>query len=243
MFGSGKDDKSAIGATPAKRALDQAQDGEDTGWIGAQAGYLVRRLLDVGIDGRGPFDSAAEVAAKALRKAGGNGEKAIDHIVASHLKMAGVSGFITSLGGYFTMPISLPTNVAGFYVLATRMTAAVATVRGYDLDQPVIRSAVLLSLVGADADDLLAKAGIVSPSGRLTALATERLPNTALMLMNKAIGFKILTTAGKQGLTRFGRNVPLVGGVLGGGLDAWLIHRIATSARTEFPPLARQLER
>lgn len=243
MFGIGKGDKDAIEGIPVKRALDQAQEPEDQGWIGAQASYLVRRLLDVGIDGRGPFDSAAEVAARALRAADGHSERAIKRIVSSSLKIAGVSGFVTGLGGYFTMPISLPANVAGFYILATRMTAAIATVRGHDLSQPHVRSAVLLSLVGADADDLLAKAGVVSPSGRLTSLATEQLPGTALMLVNKAIGFKIVTTAGKQSFARFGRNVPLVGGAVGGGLDAWLIHRIAENARSEFPPAAPQLER
>lgn len=67
------------------------------------------------------------------------------------------NGFVTSLGGFITMPVALPANVTGFYLLATRMVAAVAKARGYDLTQPHIRSAVLLSLVGADADDLLSQ--------------------------------------------------------------------------------------
>ena len=122
-----------------------------------------------------------------------------------------------------------------------RMVAAVAKARGYDLTQPHIRSAVLLSLVGADADDLLAKAGVVVPTGRLTALAAERLPGPALMVVNKAIGFRILATSGKSIFKRFGRNVPLIGGAVGAGLDGWVLHKIADKAREEFVTAAPQI--
>jgi len=154
--------------------------------------------------------------------------------VKSHLKLAAGSGFVTSLGGFITLPVALPANVAGFYVLATRMVAAIAKVRGHDLSRPQVRSAVLLTLVGADADDLLAKAGMVAPTGRLTALAAERLPGPALMVVNKAVGFRLLASTGKSVFGRFGRNVPLVGGVVGAGLDGFLMHRIAENARREF---------
>jgi hypothetical protein len=36
-------------------------------------------------------------------------------------------------------------------------------------------------------------------------------------------------------LTRFGKSVPLVGGVIGAGLDTYLIGRIADHAKEEFP--------
>ena len=133
------------------------------------------------------------------------------------------------------MVVALPANVLGFYVLATRMSAAVARLRGYDLAQPEIRSAVLLSLVGADAQDLLAKAGVVAPTGRLAGMAAQRLPGPALMVVNKAVGFRILSTAGKGVFTRFGKAVPVVGGAVGAGMDLWLMRQIGAHVRTEFP--------
>lgn len=136
---------------------------------------MVEKVLDVGIDGKGPFDSAHEIATRALKKHP-KPDDAVDAIVKSHLKLAAGSGFVTSLGGFITLPVALPANVAGFYVLATRMVAAIAKVRGHDLSRPQVRSAVLLTLVGADADDLLAKAGMVAPTGRLTALAAGASP-------------------------------------------------------------------
>ena len=244
LFGFGKDDakdaKDQIAQT--KSALEQAQEApKDQGFVGNSATKMVENLLDTGIDGKGPFDSAAKVAASALRKNNGNAEGAVDDIVKSHLKLAAAGGFVTSLGGFITLPVSLPANVLGFYLIATRMTGAIAQVRGHDLSQPQIRTAVLLTLVGADADDLLAKAGMVAPAGRLTNLAAQRLPGPALMVVNKAIGFRLLSTAGKKTFARFGRNVPIVGGVVGAGLDGWLLKRISDNARREFPTPTAQI--
>ena len=232
LWGIGKKDD-------RRRALDRAGTQDEPG-VGGAAQALVQRLLEVGIDGRGPFASARQVADEALGQSP-DPEAAVGVIAARHLRIAGASGFVTSLGGFVTLPVALPANVAGFYLLATRMTAAIAAARGYDLSQRPIRTAVLLTLVGADADDLLARAGIAAPTGRLTALATQRLPGPALMVVNKAVGFRILSTAGRDVFSRFGRAVPVVGGAVGAGMDAWLIHRIAEHAKEEFPPPAPQL--
>ncbi len=233
MFGIGKDSKAE-----REGALDQARAGARERGGAAQA--LVQKLIEVGIDGRSRFDSAQAVADQALRE-GGDPERAVKAIVGRHLKLASASGFVTSLGGFVTMPVALPANITGFYVLATRMTAAIAAVRGHDIADRQIRTAVLLSLVGTDADEVLKKAGLVAPGGRLVALASQRLPGPALLVVNKAVGFRILTSAGRDVFARFGRAVPLVGGAFGAGLDAYLMSRLADHAKQEFPPAAPQI--
>jgi hypothetical protein len=67
---------------------------------------------------------------------------------------------VTGLGGFVTMPVALPVNIAEFYIQATRMVGGIATLRGYDLADPQVRTAVMLTLVGARADEVLAKAGL-----------------------------------------------------------------------------------
>lgn len=204
---------------------------------GGVANRMVARLLDVGIDGRGRFDSAQKVADAALAGQP-DADAAVDAIVRSHLRLAAAGGFVTGLGGFVTMPVALPANVAGFYLVATRLVACIAGARGYDVRQPEVRSAVLLTLVGADADTVLKKAGYAS-TGRLAGLAAQRLPGPVLMAVNKGVGFRLLSQVGKKSLTRFGKGVPLAGGVVGAGLDRYLMHRIANHARHEFPPRAR----
>jgi len=200
---------------------------------------VFERLMDVGIDGKGRFDSAQKVA-DAARVAHSDAERAIDAIVRSHLRLAAAGGFVTSLGGFVTMPIALPANVLEFYLVATRMVAGIASTRGYDIFQPEVRSAVLLALVGADSDDLLKKAGYAS-TGRLAGLAVERLPGPVLLAVNKGVAFRLLNQVGKKSLARFGKAVPLAGGVIGAGVDTYLLNRIAAHARLEFPPVVRQV--
>lgn len=199
------------------------------------------RLLDVGIDGKGQFDSAQKVADDAIAEHP-EAERAIDAIVRSHRNLAAAGGFVTSLGGFVTMPIALPANVLEFYLVATRMVAGIASTRGYDIVRPEVRSAVLLALVGADSDDLLSKVSDAS-TGRLTGMAFQGLPGPVLLAVNKGVGFRLLIRVGKRSLTRFGKAVPLAGGVIGAGLDAYLLNRIADHARREFPPMVLGLEK
>jgi hypothetical protein len=200
---------------------------------------VFEHVLDVGIDGRGRFDSAKEVAADAL-VANADSERALDAIVRSHLLYVAAGGFVTGLGGLVAMPIALPANVLEFYLVATRMVAAMASTRGYDIDRPDVRSAVLLALVGADADDLLKTAGYAN-TGWVASLAIERLPGPVLLAVNKGVGFRLLGQVGRKSLTRFGMVVPVVGGVVGAAVDAYLLKRIADHARLEFPPTKPQV--
>lgn len=232
-LGFGKEQKQQVEQT--RTALEQARNPEEQGALSSSVSKVVEGLLDTGIDGKGPFDSAAQVADAALAKHGGDVEKAVDEVLRDHLKLGAASGFLTNLGGFVTLPVALPANVLGFYMIATRMSAAVARLRGYDITDPQIRSAVLLSLVGADSQDLLAKAGMVAPTGRLAGLAAQRLPGPALMVVNKAVGFRILSTAGKKTFSRFGKSIPFVGGAVGAGMDGWLLKQLADHVRTEFP--------
>ncbi|GAB3874946.1 EcsC family protein [Terrabacter terrigena] len=244
MFGWGRDETVEASDATAKRvrdaknagALERAAQPVEGGLSGA-ATRLVERLLDVGIDGKGPFESAHRVAEKALEQAHGDRDQALRILMRDHRQLGAVGGFATGLGGFFTMPISLPANVLEFYLLATRMTAATAKVRGYDVDQPEIRSAVLLTLTGADSDDLLKKAGLQAAGGKLSSLAFERLPAPALMVLNKAVGFRLLGRIGQGTFAKLGRAVPLVGGLIGAGVDVYMLGRIGKQAAKEFPPV------
>lgn len=211
----------------------------EDGPLDSLANAFVGKLLDFGIDGIGPVDSSAQVVAKARGKHGSDVDKAIDEIVGDHVKKAAVGGFVTGVGGIFTMPVALPANVLEFYTLATRMVAGIAELRGYDVSTKAARAAVVLSLVGADADELMRKAGIstaagLAGSGRLATLAMSRLPKAAAMMVNKAVGFRLLTAVGGKALGRLIRFVPVAGGVIGAGLDGYLMKRIAEHAKKEF---------
>jgi len=220
-----------------RSALDQASDpaADDSAIT-----RLIENILQIGIDGRKPFDSADAVAKDALASAGGNVDKAVNKVVRSHVTSGAAGGLVTSLGGFLTMPVAIPANLFEFYVQATRMTAAVAKLRGYDITQPNIRTAVLLTLVGSRSEDVLAKAGVTTGTGRITSLALRNLPRPAMMMVNKAVGFRLLRSVGESTLAKLGKGVPVVGGAVGGVLDGYMMNKIAEQALKEFPASAAE---
>lgn len=218
-------------AVATRSALEEAREaGADDGAVAR----LVSKLLDVGIDGSGPLDSARQVAEEARRETGSE-EEAVKTVARRHVVGGAAGGFVTGLGGFVTLPVAMPVNVFEFYVQATRMVGAIAHLRGYDLGEQQVRTAVALTLVGADADELLARAGLSTGGGRVTALALRKLPPTAMLVINKAIGFRLLRGIGTTMFSRLGRAVPLAGGVVGGAVDGWMMKRIADQAMVEFP--------
>jgi hypothetical protein len=192
------------------------------------------KVADLGLDGRGPQHSAAQIVASALEDHPDR-ESAEDAVVKHHLKLAAAGGFVTGVGGLFTLPVALPANVISFYVLAARMVGSVASLRGYDITTEATRTAVVLTLLGADADDLLRRAGVVG-GGTMSSIAVNRLPRAAAMVINKGLGFRLATGLGARSLGRLGRAVPLAGGVIGAGLDVYLMKKLADTVRAEFPP-------
>ena len=220
-----------------RSALEAANDpAVDDGAASQAINKVVAMLLDVGLDGRGPIRSAAQVAS-ATKKEKGSREEAINAIARGTMLRGGLGGFVTGLGGFVTMPIALPANVLEFYVQATRMVGAIAILRGYDIKEPRIRTAVLLTLVGSKSEDVLKKAGMATGGGRIAAIALRNVPPAALMVVNKAIGFRVMHGVGTKVFGRFGRGVPIAGGFVGGGIDAFMMKKIADHAMKEFPAL------
>src|SRR4051794_24930335 len=104
------------------------------------AGF-VHQALDRAIHGAGPLDSAAMVAEKHLDEEKGDVDKAIKAIIEVHVRLAGAQGFLTNIGGLVTMPVMVPANIGGLALLQCRMVAAIAHLRGYDVEDRRVRNA------------------------------------------------------------------------------------------------------
>ena len=49
--------------------------------------------------------------------------------------------------------------------------------------------------------------------------AIKKIPGAALAKINQKIGFRLLTKFGEKGVINLGKVIPVVGGVIGGGMD------------------------
>jgi hypothetical protein len=195
---------------------------------------LVEQLLRVGIDGFGPFKSAEESAAEALR--GRTPERAVRALVRNHCAMAGAQGFVTNVGGLITLPVTLPANIGASYLVQTHLAAAVAAVHGHDLDSEEVRSAVLLCLLGNAGTEVLKRFGIIVGS-KMSMTLIKRLPITVIRQVNKKVGFMLLAKYGtKRAVFTLTKAVPVVGGAIGGGVDATATYAVGRFADRTLRP-------
>jgi uncharacterized protein (DUF697 family) len=184
------------------------------------ASQYVRAVLDRAIDGVGPLRSAASSADARLVDANGDVELAIGKVIRVHVALAGAQGFVTNLGGIAALAVAVPANVAGVTLVQCHMIAAIAHLRGYDLEDPRTRNAILVCMLGEDSAKSLLKTESLpaTPMGIATAAAHD--PTLDEQISREVTTDLIARTAGRRAVTLVGRRIPLLGGVVGGGSDA-----------------------
>lgn len=200
---------------------------------------FVREALNRAIRGVGPLPAAAATA-DALLAEHGDESRAIDAIVLAHVKYAGAQGFLTNLGGLVTMAVSVPANITGLALIQCRMVAAIAHLRGYDLDDPRVRNAILLCVLGEDTVQSLVKRRRVPAPPMALATAPVHSPELDRTVAAEVASELITKVAGKRLATTVGRRVPVVGGMVGLSADAWATWRVGRYADRELLPRARR---
>ncbi|MHA6784264.1 EcsC family protein [Pseudonocardia saturnea] len=194
---------------------------------------LTARVIEIGIGGYGPMKGAVAVAEEHLAAADGDREEAVRRLVGTHVRLAAGSGFVTGLGGIATLPVMVPAAMAGLYVIATRMSAGIALLRGYDVSTEEVHSAILVSLLGTAGAATLKRTG-VEIGKKSTAAALQKLPGRVLIELNKKVGYRLVTKAGEKGVVNLSKLVPLVGGPIGAAVDGVSCRTIATYALRTF---------
>jgi EcsC family protein len=196
---------------------------------------LVGKILDVGVDGAGPWHSAL-VAAEQARAGSLDVEQAIRRLIATHRRLVGVAGFATGFGGIATMAATVPADIVSFYAVSARMTAAIAYLRGYDLDSDEVRSLILVNLLGAGGATALGEIGIKAGTGAATA-ALKGLPASVLVRINRRVGFRLVTKFGEKGVINLAKVIPVLGGGIGASVNVASINVLAGYAKRNFPDL------
>jgi len=195
---------------------------------------FVREALQRAINGAGPLPGAARAADKQLKEQHGNVDEAIHEVIENHVRYAGAQGFVTNIGGLVTAALTIPANITGLAILQCRMVAGIAHLRGYDLDDPRVRNAILACMLGEDSvASLIKKKKIPAPP---MAIATAPAHDEHLdKVMAAEVTSELLTkVAGKRVVTTVGRRVPVVGGLIGAGADAYATWQIGRYADREL---------
>jgi len=198
------------------------------------AAQYVRAVLDRAIDGVGPLRSAAGSADAKLVDANGDVELAISRLLRVHVALAGAQGFVTNLGGVAALAAAVPANVVGVTLVQCHLIAGIAHLRGYDLDDPRVRNAILVCMLGEEAARGLVKSASLpaTPMGLATAAAHD--PSLDEEISREVTTDLIARTAGRRAVTLVGRRIPLLGGVVGGSSDAFVTWQLGQYAIREL---------
>ncbi|MGH3247847.1 MAG: EcsC family protein [Trebonia sp.] len=195
---------------------------------------LMRQLMKVVDEGVGPVTGSRDYAEARLAHCG-DPEKAIKRIVAETTASSGMAGFVTGLGGFITLPVALPANIAGQAILNARMVGAIAHLRGWDLRDELVRNSVLITIAGGTPNAVLTEFG-VTVARKSAEAAIKKLPITIVREINRRVGFMLVAKYGtKRSAVTLSKLVPGVGGVVGGAVDAVFTRLVGRLARKSFP--------
>lgn len=195
-----------------------------------------RQFLDRAIDGFAGFPGAREIARKHLARRR-DVDLAIRDVIDQHVRLAGAQGFVANIGGVVTMPVAVPANLAGIALLQVRMVAAIQHLRGYDITDPRVRTSALMTLLGED--DVRAAVKQKELPGHPHDVAVtigELLPELPERVRAQVIQALITRVGGKHATLTLTRRIPVVGGAVSAGVDAFSTYTIGRYANREFPP-------
>ncbi|MCI9504976.1 MAG: EcsC family protein [Oscillospiraceae bacterium] len=145
-------------------------------------------------------------------------EAAAKNFINYQIAKCATSGFVTGLGGLITLPVAIPANISSVMYVQMRMISCLAYMGGYDTDSDQVQTLVYACLAGIALDQVIKGVGI--RFGEKFAVAmVKKIPGEVLIKINQKVGFRFLTKFGTKGLINLGKAVPVVGGVISGGLD------------------------
>ncbi len=195
---------------------------------------FVREALHRAIVGVGPLPPAAQAAEAQLREQNGDVDKAIHEVIENHVRYAGLGGFVTNLGGLITAAVVAPANISGLALIQCRMVGGIAHLRGYDLEDPRVRNAILVAILGDDTVKKMVKKMELPAPPMALATAPTHDPGIDQTITSAVATDLISRVIGKRLATTVGKRVPVVGGLVGAGVDGYGTWKVGRYADREF---------
>ena len=198
------------------------------------AGGALRQVLEIAIDGYGRMPSAKTAAARHLQRHGGSVDDAITSIIDHHIRLASAQGFVTNIGGLAALPVAIPANITGVAIVQVRMVAAIAHLRGYDLNDNRVRTALVMCLMGGEQVAKHIADGSLPTSPMAVATAPIFDPELDAVVADEVVTDLAARIAGKNFALALVKRVPLMGGGVSAVMDGIATYQIGRYATGEL---------
>jgi len=127
----------------------------------------------------------------------------------------GLVGAVTGLGGFITLPVTIPSDVICSWRIQASMAFSIAYVYGHTKDTADLKTDLYLILAGDSAKEMLKKLGIEATKGVTKKAVQKYITRDVMVKIWGVLGQKIITKAGEKSLTSFMKMVPAVGAPVG----------------------------
>ena len=134
--------------------------------------------------------ASAQTLAKEAKKHSDNLDEQIDWLIKTEGRKAGVSGFISGFSGASLSVVTLPANFASVTYLQMRLAAAIADLKGVDLDDKATCDSLCNLVAGTSVD--VPRGGAVQAGKVITSRLLGAVPKKALKKVNDKTGKKLL---------------------------------------------------
>lgn len=198
---------------------------------------LVGQIIEKAVSGNATLNiSGSDELAKSyvLNNTYKNNDERVNSLINWESVKSFTAGFVTGLGGLVTLPIALPAGLVSTWIIQARLCAAIAKIYGHDIKEERVQTMVLLAILGGSGKEVLKEAG-VQIGKEITWQTIKILTPKIVKEINKIIGYKLITRAGQKTLlSNLGKALPIVGGVIGGSIDATSCKTVGTAAKYLF---------
>ena len=180
---------------------------------------VVSRAVEGWNAGAFKFESAEVLSKHYLRKYKKYSyDELIEKVIQSQATRNFGVGFATSVGGFITLPLQLSAGIAGNLIIQSRLVAIIALISGLDVNTYQTKTLIKLLVIGLPIEQSLRNVGLKFGK-KMLLNQLNKIPKKTLRAINKFLGAKIITKAGKKSLTSFVKLVPIIGAIIGGIID------------------------
>lgn len=196
--------------------------------------FILKQIIQLGIKGGPGLSSAKKLGNRYLDDPAYNDKmERIEALVKWEGRKNFTTGFITSLGGIMTLPVSIPAALGVNWILQSRMVAAMAHIGGFNIDDPPVRMSIALCLLGKKGKEILNQ-NLEDVESFIRKKGMASIPTRTLSIINQAVANRLMQIAAQKGLSRVSKAIPLLGGVVGGALDYQSCKETADFAKELF---------
>ena len=132
---------------------------------------------------------------------------------------AGALGGLCGLGGFITLPVTMPTNLYYSFRIQARLTLAIAHIYGWNIAEDDAITDMLLVMGGSSSIEAVKSVGVSIGNEFAKKAVLKYVTRDVMKKINSVVSRKIITKAGEKSLLSFTELVPLIGAPIGAAFD------------------------